>query len=586
MQTGRRNRNLDVAQLLETIADILEVKGEQPFRTKAYRNAARRIEALREPVETLHEENRLREIQGVGEALEKKIAEYLETGRLVYLERLQAEFPPGLVELLSVPGLGPRRARLVFDTLGIANLAELEQAAREGRLRHVAGLGEKTEENILRELERLKQRSTRQHLGRALPLAEEIVGLLRQSGPPLEAVTYAGSIRRMRDTIGDLDILATSHQPETIVARFLHLPLVLEVLSAGPIRASVLVQGGTQVDLRVVEPESWGAALVYFTGSKAHNIRLREMAIHRGWKLNEYGLFVEATDQRLSTPDEAAVYERLGMTYIPPELREDQGEIEAAMAGRLPRLVELGDLKGDLHVHSDWSDGGEPIEVMARAAAELGYEYMALTDHSKSLGVARGLDEARVREQRAVVEALNAELAPFRILHGTEMDIRRDGTLDYDDDVLAAYDYVSASVHSAMSQPEAEMTARIIRTLRNPYVHVLNHPFGRLIPHRGAYEVDMDAVLAVAAEEGVAVEINSQPSRMDLEGSWAKRAKEAGCALTISSDSHASPQLRWQYLGIASARRGWLEAGDVVNTLPLDALLERLRALRRNIGRP
>ena len=583
MEAGPRSRNREVAGLLEAIGDLLEVKGEVPFKIAAYRKAAGTIEGLREPIERVRAEGRLREISGIGQALEQKISEFLDTGRLEYYDRLAGEFPPALVELLRVPGLGARRARLVFETLGVGSLAELEQAAQAGRLRGVPGLGEKSEENIVRELERLKQRTSRHHLGQVLLLAEAMLADLEQASPRGTRLSYAGSLRRMVDTIGDLDLLAASANPEAVVKAFLGLPPVLEVLSAGPVRASVLIQGGLQVDLRVVEPESWGAALQYFTGSKAHNVRLRELAVQRGWKLNEYGLFEERSGRRLAGEDEADIYRALDLEFIPPELREADGEIEAAAEGRLPKLIELADLQGDLHLHSTWSDGGDSLEAMANAARALGHRYMAITDHSKSLGIARGLDEARVREQRALVDRLNHELAPFRILHGTEMDILRSGRLDYPDEVLAEYDYVSASIHSGMRQPEAEMTARIQRALRNPYVHALNHPHGRLIPQRPAYAVDMQAVIETAAAEGVALEINSQPARMDLEGSWARRARQAGAKFVINTDSHAADQLTLQRLGIGSARRGWLEAGDVLNALPPEELE---RALRRRRDRP
>ena len=583
MEAGPRSRNREVAGLLEAIGDLLEVKGEVPFKIAAYRKAAGTIEGLREPIERVRAEGRLREISGIGQALEQKISEFLDTGRLEYYDRLAGEFPPALVELLRVPGLGARRARLVFETLGVGSLAELEQAAQAGRLRGVPGLGEKSEENIVRELERLKQRTSRHHLGQVLLLAEAMLADLEQASPRGTRLSYAGSLRRMVDTIGDLDLLAASANPEAVVKAFLGLPPVLEVLSAGPVRASVLIQGGLQVDLRVVEPESWGAALQYFTGSKAHNVRLRELAVQRGWKLNEYGLFEERSGRRLAGEDEADIYRALDLEFIPPELREADGEIEAAAEGRLPKLIELADLQGDLHLHSTWSDGGDSLEAMANAARALGHRYMAITDHSKSLGIARGLDEARVREQRALVDRLNHELAPFRILHGTEMDILRSGRLDYPDEVLAEYDYVSASIHSGMRQPEAEMTARIQRALRNPYVHALNHPHGRLIPQRPAYAVDMQAVIETAAAEGVALEINSQPARMDLEGSWARRARQAGAKFVINTDSHATDQLTLQRLGIGSARRGWLEAGDVLNALPPEELE---RALRRRRDRP
>lgn len=572
MTQPQRTRNGDVARLLEDIADLLELKGEQAFRVNAYRNAARRVEGLREPIEVVHAEGRLRSVQGIGEALEQKISELLTTGSLQYYENLRAQFPPGLAEMLLVPGLGPRKARLVFDRLGIGSVAELEAAARERRLRDMPGLGEKTEENLLREIERLKQRGQRHQLSAALSMAEELVERLGECSAVARA-EYAGSLRRMRDTIGDVDLLVASDRPEDVERFVLGLGQVREVVRSGPSRTSVLVRGGLQVDVRVVEPKAWGAALQYFTGSKAHNVRLREIAIRRGWKLNEYGLFDEATDKLLVGAEEAGVYEALGLALVPPELREDTGEIELAAEGKLPRLIEEADIRGDLHVHSDWTDGGSSIEEMARAAIALGRDYIAMTDHSKSLGVARGLTEARVAEQRKRIDSVNADLAPFRILHGTEMDIRRDGRLDYEDDTLASLEYVSASIHSAMHQERGVMTARILRALRNPYVQTLNHPHGRLIGSRAAYDVDMDAVIRGAAETGVALEINSQPARMDLDAVWARRARDAGATFVVNTDSHATGQLGLTRFGVATARRAWLGPEHVLNALPLAELL-------------
>ncbi|SRR5579884_110983 len=575
METAARNS--DVVRMLEEIGDLLEVKGEQNFRVNAYRKAARAIADLREDIGELYLAGRLREIPGVGEALEQKIAEFLETGRLGYLERLQAEFPPGLLTLLEVPGLGPRRARVLYETLKIESLPALEQAARSGQIRDLPGMGEKVEANILRELERLKQRSTRHPLEFGLSQARDLLAQLRRSAPVAQAA-FAGSLRRMRDTIGDLDLLVVSSEPERVAEAFTRLPRVVDVLSHGPQRASVLLRGGLQADLRIVPAESWGAALQYFTGSKAHNVHLRELALRHGWTLNEYGLFDVKTGERLAGEDEDELYRRLGLQPIPPELREDQGEIEAALRGALPALVTLDDIRGDLHVHSDWTDGSAPLATMAAAAAARGYQYMAITDHTKSLGVARGLDEARVLEQRALVDRLNAELAPFRILLGTEMDIKRDGTLDLANEALDVMDYVSISVHSAMNQPREQMTERMLRAISNPYVTTLNHPRGRLLRRREAYEVDLERVIEAAAQRGVALEVNAQPERMDLDGFWARRAIQAGARLTISTDSHAPGQLDFMPLGVASARRGWATRRDVLNTLPLDELLDFLGA--------
>ncbi len=568
-------RNTDVIRLLEEIGDLLEVKGEVRFKVNAYRTAARSIENLSEDVAELSASGRLREIPGVGSALEQKISEFVDTGRLGYLDKLRTEFPPGLVTLLEVPGLGPRRARMLFESLGVGNLSDLEQAAKERRLRDVAGFGEKVESNILRELERLKQRSTRHTLEFGLSQARLVLDHLRAAAPVARA-GWAGSLRRMRDTIGDLDLVATSASPEQVTEAFVHLPRVVEVLRHGPQRAGVLLHGGLQVDLRVVPEESWGAAMQYFTGSKDHNVRTREMAVRRGWTLNEYGLFDTASGQRLAGDDEDDIYRQLGLQPIPPELREDDGEIQLAQRNALPTFVTVEDLRGDLHVHSDWTDGSAPLEAMVKGAIDLGHRYMAITDHTKSLGVTRGLDEARVLEQRKLVDTLNREVAPFRILLGTEMDILRDGRLDLPDDTLDVMDYVSVSIHSGMNQPREQMTERILRAIANPYVTTFNHPRGRLLGRREPSEVDLDRVIQEAVARGVALEVNSQPERMDLDGEWAKRAVRAGAKLTISSDAHAVGQMGSLYLGVASARRGWATAADVLNALPLEGILDHL----------
>jgi len=580
MSLPPRSRNADVAQLLEEIGDLLEIKGEQGFRVNAYRSAARRIEGLREPIEQVHAEGRLRSIQGVGPALEQKISEYLTTGSLGYIEKLRAEFPPGLVELLAVPGLGPRKARMVFDELGIASLVELEAAARSHRLREVAGLGARTEDRLLVEIERLKQRSGRHQLGLTSAVAADVVADLLESDNVVNAVAV-GSVRRMQDTVGDVNVLAATGDPDAVRDYLCALGRVREIVETTPARIDIMVRGEVRVSVRLVQPEAWGAGLIYHTGSTPHVERLQALASERGWRLDEHGLDTGTHGPSLAGASEADIYEALGLQPVPPELREDKGEIELARDGRLPRLIALEDLRGDLHVHSDWSDGGDSIEAMAVAARALGREYIALTDHSKSLGVARGLTEERVAEQRRILDALNQKLAPFRILHGTEMDIKRDGTLDYADETLATMEYVSASIHSAMSQDRDVMTARILRALGNPWVTTLNHPHGRLVGSRDAYEVDMDAVTAAAVANGVALEINAQPERMDLDGETARRAREAGARFTISTDAHATRQLGMSHFGIGTARRAWLGPEHVLNALALDQFLDYLAERRR-----
>lgn len=583
MSQPPRARNSDVARLLEEIGDLLEIKGEQGFRVNAYRSAARRIEGLREPIELLHAEGRLRTIQGVGPALEQKIAEYLTTGDLGYVDKLREELPTGVTQLLSVPGLGPRTARLIYDQLGVASLVELEAAARSSRLREIAGLGARTEARILDELERLKLRSGRHQIGLTSEVAEELVMALREC-PAVERAAVVGSVRRMADTIGNVNLLVASSRPDDVRAYVHGLGHVREIVEQTECCAEIVVRRGVRTDVRVVEPDAWGAALIYHTGSVAHVTRLQALAAERGWSLTERGLDTGPDGPKLAGASEDEIYAALGLDPIPPEMREDWGEIELARERRLPRLIELADLKGDLHVHSDWSDGGGTIEEMARAAMALGHDYIALTDHSKSLGVARGLTEERVLEQRRVLDALNQQLAPFRILHGTEMDIKRDGTLDYDDVTLAVFDYVSASIHSAMNQTREVMTARIQRAISNPWVVTLNHPHGRLVGSREPYAVDMDAVIATAVAEGVALEINSQPERMDLDGASAFRAREAGATFTISTDSHSSRQLSLAGFGIGTARRAWLGPEDVLNCLPLDGILAHLSQRRRRAG--
>ncbi|TAK37198.1 MAG: DNA polymerase/3'-5' exonuclease PolX [Chloroflexota bacterium] len=570
----------EVAQLLETIANLLEIQGDSSFRIRAYRDAARHIENMVQDISQLQEEGRLQEIPGVGPSIASKIDEYMRTGRLAYLEQLKESVAPGLGQLLEVPSLGPHRAKVIHDQLGISTIGELERAANEHRLCSLPGIREKTEERIRREVRRVQQRTRRLLLGVALPAAEQVAGALREN-PAVQRAEPTGSIRRMKETIGDIDILVASDRPGEVMDAFVALPFVKEVLLKGSTKTSVLTRSNLQVDVRVVRPAEWGSALQYFTGSKEHNIALRDLAIQQGLKLSEYGLFEVRTGRRIGGVTEEEVYHDLGLQWIPPELREDHGEIEASMTGRLPRLIEESDLRGDLHIHTNWSDGTEPLEAMVEAARARGYAYVAITDHSIGLSVAHGLSVERVRKQRRLIDRLNEQYAPFRILHGTEVDIRADGTLDYDDEVMREFDIVTASVHSGFSRPRDKMTERILRAVRNPFVDILNHPSGRLLGKRPEYAVDLEAVIRAAAEAGTALEVNSQPDRMDLDAGWARRAKEAGAILVIDTDSHAGDQLRNIRYGVAIARRGWIEAKDVLNTLPLDKLLRRLHPARK-----
>lgn len=568
-------KNAPVARLLEAIADALELRGEGGFRVNAYREAARNVETLSQDIEEVWEAGKLEEIPGVGASIAQKIGDFLSRGESPYLAELGRGFPPGLLELLKVPGLGPKKTRLLYEALGIGSLKELLEAAREHRIRQLRGLGVKSEENIQREAERLQQREKRLLLGQAWPLAEEIAKMLSEC-PFVCAIEPAGSIRRRKETIGDIDLLASSVEPTKVMEAFVRLPLVQEVLSQGPTKSSILTQDNLQVDLRVVAPDEYGSALQHFTGSKSHNIAMRERAIRSGYKLNEYGLFRLDTNERVAGKREEDIYQALGLAWIPPELRENAGEIEAAASGRLPKLIELSDIRGDLHLHTDWSDGHDSLLSMAKAAMRLGYEYIAVTDHSHSLGIAHGLDPERVAEQGRLIEQLNRELAPFHIFHGTELEIRQEGALDYPDELLETLDYVGASVHSGMKQPMDKLTNRVLAAFRHR-VHTFNHPTGRLLEERSPYEIDLDQVLQAARGRGICLEVNGNPHRLDLKDVDARRAREAGVGLVLNTDAHRISDLSCMRFAVATARRGWVEKGEVLNALPLEALRERLR---------
>ncbi|MCI0546252.1 MAG: DNA polymerase/3'-5' exonuclease PolX, partial [Candidatus Rokubacteria bacterium] len=522
----------------------------------------------------------LAKVPGIGKGLGAHIAEYLETGGIGEIERLRCLVPPGLLALLELRGLGPKTAKLLHDHLGIDNLEKLERMARSGEILAVPGIRDKMRDNILQSLATHRAGQLRLPLGRAVAVAEAIVLALRATRA-VDRIEVAGSSRRRRDTVGDLDILVTSRQPERVIETFVALRDVRRVLARGDTKTSILHgEAGApelQVDLRVVEPESYGAALQYFTGSKDHNVRLRELAQRRGLKISEYGVFDEKTGARVAGAEEAEVYAAVGLPWIPPELRENTGEIEAALAGTLPPLVEIGDLKGDLHAHTDWSDGHLPLARLVEAAEARGYEYVIVSDHSRSSAVAGGLTPDELREQIKAIRALQPRHR-IRILAGSECDVLPDGRLDFPDDLLRELDVVVAAVHSRFTQPREEMTARITRALEHPDVHVLAHPTGRLIGERDPYDVDLDRVLAAARAHGKVVEINGSPHRLDLKDSHARRAAELGVGIAISSDTHDLAHLDRVALGVAIARRGWVPAALVVNTLPLDALLARLRA--------
>lgn len=565
--------NREVADLLRLIADMLEIKGEVVYKSLAYRKAADNIEALGRDIREVWQQGRLRQIPGVGEALEKKLNELLSTGRLGYFEELQEQIPVGVVSLLSIPDVGPKTAKLLWEKLGALSVADVERAARAGRLRDLPGLGVRSEQRILEGIESLYRRSTRLPLGVAWPVARELAEALRRE-LGVDTVEPVGSLRRMKDTIGDIDLLAAYHQPEQATDAFVSLPQVAEVLSHGPTRASVVLHNGLQVDLRSLEPERYGSLLQYFTGSKDHNVALRALAQKQGLSLSEYGF--KRGDEEILCRQEEEVYAILNLPWIPPELREDRGELQAAQQGKLPKLVQLKDIRGDLHAHTDWSDAAASISEMAHAAQTLGYEYLVISDHTQSLGVAKGLDISRLREQRGEIERLNERFSGFRLLQGAEVEIRADGSLDYPDEVLRELDVVIASVHSGLRQDKDTMTQRVLRAVQNPHVDIIGHPSGRLLGQREATNLDLDRLLKAAAQTGTILEVNATPNRLDLDDVHIREAIQMGVSLAINSDAHSTAGLEVMVYGVAAARRGWAEARHVVNTLPLAELQERL----------
>lgn len=572
-------KNEEIARIFNEIADLLELKGENPFRIRAYRRAAQNIGGLQKAIEEYKKEELLK-IPGIGQDLANKIIEYITTGHIQTHDELKKELPEGLLTILSVPGIGPKTSKLLYEKLHIKDIDELRRLASEHKLIGLPGIKEKTEENILKGIEMLKRGRERQPIGKVLPIANEIIDYIKRNAS-VSKIDLAGSLRRWKDTIKDIDILATSDNPKEVMRLFVHLPHVKNVLMQGPTKSSIVTHEGIQVDLRVVEKDSYGAALAYFTGSKEHNIRLREMAVKRGLKINEYGIFREKDNKKLGGEREEDIYRILGLQYIPPELREDRGEIEIALEGRLPNLVSMEDIKGDLHVHSKWSDGSHTFEELVEAAKALGYSYIAITDHSKGLGVAKGLTEERLLEQKKEINALNKRLKDFRILHGVEVDIRSDKTLDLSDDILKELDIVIASIHSGFRQTKKQLTDRIISAMKNPYVSIIAHPTGRLIGERDAYELDMDEAIRVAKETGTALEINAYPLRLDINDTYAKIAKEKGIPIVISTDTHVTNQFYFMRYGVSIARRGWLEKGDILNTIDAERLLKRLKPFKK-----
>lgn len=562
--------NREIADMFDQIADMLHIKGEIIHRVMAYRNVAGAIRDLPRDVRAIAADGGLEEIPFVGKIIAEKLTEILDTGKLEFYERLAEEVPPGVIDMLHVNGVGPKKAKQFWEA-GITSLEALETAATEGKLRDMPGMGAKSEAKILEGIESFKRRAanTRIRLGDALPTAESILERL-MALPGVLKGEIAGSIRRGKPTIGDVDLLVASHDPVPIMDAFVTLPEVARVLGHGESKSSIETHSGLQVDLRVLAPERWGTAIQYFGGSQAHNIHVREWALERGYSLNEHALTPVAGGDPLLFDDEGALYEFLGLQWVPPELREDWGEIEAAAARSIPTLITAHDIRADLHMHTTWSDGKLSIREMAEAARRRGREYICITDHSRSATIAGGLTIERLLAQREEIRRVDAEMRPFRVFHGVEMEIKADGELDYPDEVLAELDFVVASLHVGLRQPREQVTARLLNAVRNPHVDLIGHPRGQLINERDPADLDMDAVFDAARQSGIALEINASPHRLDLEASLARRAAELGILIAIDTDAHSEADMDNLRYGILTARRAWLTAAHVINTWTLD----------------
>jgi DNA polymerase (family X) len=584
--------NAQLAAIFGDIADRLDIQGkENVFVIRAYRAANENIANHPRPLADIYREGgtaALNEIKGIGKEIAKKIESLVTTGKLEFYERLKAEVPDGVAAMLQVPGVGPKRVKEFWEKLGVDSVEALLAAAQAGRLRDLPKMGEKAEQKIIAGVESLKRRATgRMRAGDVLPVAESIIAALRDL-PGVKKIQYAGSLRRGRETIGDLDILVATAEPAPVMDAFRALPIAVEVINAGPTKSTIRTSAGLQVDLRAIEPAVWGTALQYFTGSQLHNVKVREHAQKMGLSLNEYAVTDTRRDVQHQFDNEEGVYAKLGMAYVAPELREDRGEVEQALAlgphrAVAPDLIKQSDLRGDLQMHTAWSDGATDVMGMARAAIALGYEYILITDHTAGLGVVNGLTPERIVQQAKEIARVNAQLKKeklkFTVLHGAEVEVKTDGSLDLPDDVLAGLDLVQASVHTSLTQPRDKITARAITAIANPHIDILGHPSGRLINEREGADYDWEALFAAALERGVALEINASPERLDLNDVLARRAAELGCKLSISTDAHNPAMLNNMNYGVTIARRAWLTPASVINTLPLAKLL---RWARRN----
>ncbi|MDD5680857.1 MAG: DNA polymerase/3'-5' exonuclease PolX [Candidatus Omnitrophica bacterium] len=565
--------NGPIANIFRSIADILEIEGENLFRIRAYRNAADTIENLSEDISKIAERSEITDLPGIGKDLASKIKEFLSTGKISAYEKLRKGIGPVLLDMLNIPGVGPKTAKILYDNLDIKSLKDLERYAKAHRISGLPGIKEKTEENILRGLEFLKKDTGRMRLDTAFAAAEYIISGLKDL-PEVIKISSAGSLRRMKETVRDIDILVTSEKPERVMDAFAGLPGTGKIIARGLTKSSILTNGNIQVDLRVVSPESYGAALLYFTGSKEHNIKLREMAVKKGLKINEYGVFNVKTNKKIAANTEKDMYGIFKMAYIEPELRENTGEIEIALKDGLPKLVRLADIKGDFHVHTEASDGVLSISEIAKIARQKKYEYVVITDHSASLKIAGGLSEREMLRQKEKIDAFNKKSRDVKLLAGSEVDILDDGSLDYSDSLLKKLDFVIAAIHTGFHQSKDKLTGRIIKAIRNKYVNLIAHPSGRLIGQRAAYELDYGKIFIAAAETGTAIEINAYPERLDLTDINSRRAKETGVKLAISTDAHAAGHFNNMIYGVSVARRGWLEKKDVINSLPLKEIVK------------
>lgn len=568
--------NQEVASLLDDIGDMLEITGDNPFRVRAHHRAANSLRSSTEDINQLVRDGRLAELPAIGKSLAERIKELLDTGKMTFYEELKEQVPPRLLELMRVPGVGPKKAKAFYEELCIADVDALLKAARQGQIRDLKGMSAKTEENIVKGIELLRAGRERMLLSEAYPTAKGFVDALRGHKEVI-AADYAGSLRRMKETIGDIDILAAADDTRAVTDFFTNLPEVVRVLAIGDTKASVLTPNGLQLDLRVVKPDEYGSALQYFTGSKEHSVRLRDTAKKRGLKISEYGIFEVESDKRLGGRTEAEIYAVMGMDYMEPELREDHGELAAAAEHRLPKIVTLPEIKGDLQIHSTWSDGLNHIKDLAATAQEAGYEYIAITDHAEKLRIAGGMTREEILNRKKEIDKLNAGFDRFVVLNGVELNIDTDGNVDYPPDILKEFDVVLGSIHSGFQQPRAKIMKRVTKAMENPYIDIFAHPTGRIIGRRDPYDIDIEAAFDLAAKTGTIMEINAFPDRLDLKDDYAREAGNRGLKLVISTDSHMAAHLRYMMYGVAVARRAWLEAKDVINTRPLNEMLSLLK---------